>query len=327
MKHQVLIVERLPMEGFQDLQDGYLMHFPAQERNFSREEVEEKITACDALISTVGFPVDGPLIEKARRLKIISNYGVGYNNIDIGAATRKGVLVTNTPVSVVEPTAELAFGLLIGLVRRIGEMDRRLRRRDPVKWAMMENLGASLIGKNLGIFGLGNIGKAFAKRALASGMNIYYHNRNRLSPGLEKEYSAQYLSKEELCQKADIISLNTPLSSETHHYISEKEFEAMKDGVFIINTARGAVMDEQHLIKYLKAGKVAGAGLDVFEQEPLIPDELLDMEQVVLTPHIGTAAYDIRVAMCQEVSRNIQACFQGKKPPALVNTEVFSTKA
>ncbi len=324
MKHQVLVVERMPMEGFQGLQDGYLMHFPAQHKNFSREEVEEKIIACDALVSTVGFPVDAPLIEKAGRLKIISNYGVGYNNIDLETATRKGIMVTNTPVTVVEPTAELAFGLLIGLVRRIGEMDRRLRQRVPVKWAMMENLGSSLIGKKLGIFGMGNIGKAIAKRALASGMNIYYHNRNRLSPEVEKEYAAHYLSKEELCQQADIISLNTPLSNETHHFISEKEFEAMKDGVFIINTARGAVIDEQNLIKYLKSGKVAGAGLDVFEKEPMIPDELLDMEQVVLTPHIGTAAYDIRVAMCQEVSHNIQACFQGKKPPALLNTGAFS---
>jgi len=268
-----------------------------------------------------GFQIDRSLIEKGDQLKIIANFGVGFNNIDVAAATERGIMVTNTPQTVIEPTAELAFSLLLAVTRRIAELDHKLKNKEPVKWEVMANLGHTLEGKTLGIIGMGNIGKSFALKARAFGMNILYYSRSRLSLTDEKTYDARYAKLDELIRFSDVISLHTPLTGETHHLLDDEAFTKMKQGSFIINTARGAVIHEEALQRHLQNGHLGGAGLDVFEFEPEISEGLLKLDNVVVVPHIGTANYETRQSMGEEAAINVAEYFRGKRPPNLVNPE------
>jgi lactate dehydrogenase-like 2-hydroxyacid dehydrogenase len=256
-------------------------------------------------------------------LKIISNFGVGYNNIDLDYATAKGIAVCNTPDAVTEPTAEMAMGLMIALMRRICETDRKLRSPSGLKWGMMENLGSSLYGKTLGIIGMGRIGRALTRRAVASGMKVIYFSRTRLDTALELTYGIAWVSFNGLVQQSDVISLNCPLNDDTHHLIGENQISQMKDGVFIINTSRGAVIDELALVSGLSKGKIGGAGLDVFEEEPSISRELFLMDNVVLTPHNATGTIDTRIITAKEASLNIIRFFQGRRDIPIVNPVIW----
>lgn len=315
---RLLVTYAIPSESLNALKERFEVIVP-EEGSFSREEVLRLVPNCEAMLSMFSFKVDREVMDAGESLKIISNFGVGYNNIDIAYAKERGIVVTNTPDPVVEPTAELAFALMSDLARRVSECDAKLKRRDDgLKWGVMENLGVGLWGKRLGIVGLGNIGKAIARRALVSGMEVVYYNRHPLS-WLEEDYlGVSYLPFEELLATSDYLSLNTPLTESTFHLMDRTTIAQMKRGAFLINTARGPVVDEAALVSALRSGHLAGAGLDVYEFEPKITADLLTMDNVVLVPHIGTATMDARIEMGNYAAENILLFFRGEEPLSVV---------
>ena len=263
----------------------------------------------EILVSTFDRPVTREMIMAAPHLKLVTNFGVGFNNIDLDACRERGIRVTNTPNPVIEPTAELAFALMHDVARRTAEFDRKLREGKAEPFGVMNNLSHSLYGKTLGIIGMGRIGQALARRAVASGMRVVYHNRRPLSDEAMKQlgYEARYVSKEELLMEADFVSLNLPYTPEVKHIIDGKALRMMKSTAYLINTARGAHVNEQALVKALKEGEIAGAAMDVYEHEPQITPELLTLDNVVLSPHTGTGTWEGRIAMCENVCDNIIA--------------------
>lgn len=315
---KVLIQYQIPKEGLQPLYDaGFELHYPTKSI-YKEEDLLPLVADFDVLISSLPVPITDKVLYAGKKLQLISNYGVGYNNVPIEKARELGIAVTNTPISVCEPTAELAMGLLVATMRNITQNNLQLREDINFRWGNTQNLATSLMGKQLGIIGMGRIGRAIARRAIAFGMKIVYHNRNRLDTVTEKQYNAQYMSFEELLQTSDAVSLNMPLTMETEHLIGEKEFQMMKTSAYLLNTARGSVVDEQAMIKALQNNEIAGAGLDVFENEPHIPKELLEMKNVTLTPHVGIFTYEDRIKTGIEASENIILFFEGK-PQNIVN--------
>ena len=238
-------------------------------------------------------------------MELIANFGVGYNNIDVEYAKQKGITVTNIPNSVTEPTAEFAFALLLAAGRRIGYYDRKIRTPQGLSWGLYDEPGMPIYGKSLGIIGMGRIGQALARRAVASGMTIMYHNRNRLDKAIEDKYNAHYVTFERLLRECDYISLNAPSSKETIHMIGEGELEMMKSTAVFINTARGNMVDEQALAHALKDKHIWAAGLDVFENEPKVSPLLLELDNVVLAPHAATKTLEARDEMGLELIHNI----------------------
>ena len=316
---RVLVSTRLLPAGFSELKDQFDVVFPDKEM-FSKEEVISLIQGFDAFVSTFQFKVDKDIMDAAKgNLKIIANYGVGYNNVDVEYATRCGIVVTNTPDPVIEPTAELALALMLAAARRLGECDRKMRIQDGLKWGVMQNLGQSLYGKTLGIIGMGRIGQALARRALGCGMKIVYNNRTKLAPEIEKRYQARRLELNELLKLSDVISVHTPLTEDTFHLIDSNSFLQMKPTSILINTSRGPVVDEAALIFALKNKIIAAAGLDVYENEPTISPELFDLDNVVLAPHNGTGTVDARIEMSRFVSQNIIRYFDGRTDISNVN--------
>jgi D-3-phosphoglycerate dehydrogenase len=306
---KVLISHSLYPESFCGFPADFQVIKP-QEGSFTYEELLEKIADVDAFIPMFDLKVPAELIKAGKNLKIISNVGVGYNNIDIKTAKEHNTIVCNTPTPVTEPTAELAITLMGSIARGIVLSDRKVR-NSSVKWGVLENIGNGLYGKTLGIVGFGRIGQATARRAVASGMKLVYFSRNRVSADIEKLYNAEYRSLDQLLSESDFISLHTPLTEETHHLINAEKLSLCKPTAFIINTARGAVIDEKALILAMKSGKIKGAALDVYESEPRISEELLEMENVVLVPHIGTATREARNEMALQASENIINFFRG----------------
>ena len=288
----------LPQEGFQRLQ-GHTLYAPLEE--------------AEVLVSTFDYRVTREMIESAPSLRLITNFGVGFNNIDLDVCRERGIRVTNTPQPVIEPTAELAFALMHDVARRTAEFDRKLRAGRAEAFGVMNNLSHSLYGKTLGIIGMGRIGQALARRAVAAGMTIIYHNRKPLGDEVIRRlgYEVKYVSQEELLQAADFVSLNLPYTPEVKHLIGEKELKMMKPTAYLINTARGAHVCEQALVEALKKGEIAGAAMDVYEFEPQITPELLELDNVVLSPHTGTGTWEGRIAMCENVCDNILAWEQG----------------
>lgn len=309
MKKKILITYNLPREGFAELTEHFELIFPKND-SFSKEEVLERVAECDALLSMFNFVIDKEIIDAGKNLKIISNFGVGFNNVDFEYARHKGVMVTNTPDPVVEPTAEMAFALMLATARRVAECDRKLRdAASGLKWGVMENLGVGLHGKTLGIVGLGRIGKSIARRAEAFGMKVVYHNRKETEAG-----NAKYCSTlDELLYVSDFVSLNVPLTDETRHLIDADALKKMKPSAILINTARGPVVDEPALADALKNRTIRAAGLDVFENEPSVCPQLLALDNVVLAPHNGTATIDARIEMSRFAARNIVNFFDGGK--------------
>ncbi|MCT4602610.1 MAG: hydroxyacid dehydrogenase [Marinifilum sp.] len=299
MKDKILIAYSIPQKGYTELGKYFDLIYPDKEF-FSTEEIIDRIPDCVALLSIFNKEVPKQVIEAGKKLKIISNYGVGFNNIDIETACQKGIVVCNTPQAVCEPTAELCLALILSLSRGIAKCHYGLKTNPDFEWGVMKNLGTGLQGKTLGIVGMGKIGKSVAKKAEAFGMKAAYYNRNKID---DSPY--RYLNFTDLLEQSDIISLNCPLTNETHHLIGARELELMKKSALLINTARGSVVNETELVKALKENKIAGAALDVFENEPQIHPDLLKMDNVVVVPHIGTASIDARIEMGKEASENI----------------------
>ena len=291
---RIAFTTSLPTEGFARLEQ-HMLYAPLEE--------------AEVLVSTFDKPVTREMIMSAPHLKLITNFGVGFNNIDLEACRERGIRVTNTPQPVIEPTAELAFALMHDVARRTAEFDRKLRQGTAEAFGVMNNLSHSLYGKTLGIIGMGRIGQALARRAVASGMRIVYHNRRPLGDEAMRllGYDASFVSKDELLRTADFVSLNLPYTPEVKHLIGATELRMMKSTAYLINTARGAHVDEEALVKALKEGEIAGAAMDVYEHEPQIHHELLTLDNVVLSPHTGTGTWEGRIAMCENVCDNILA--------------------
>jgi len=316
---RVLVSARLLPEGFSELNKYFDVVFPEKEY-FTKEEVIQLISSFDAFVPIFQFKVDKDVIEAAKgKVKIIANYGVGYNNIDVEHASSKGIVVTNTPDPVIEPTAEQTFALMLAISRRVAECDRKLRIQNGLKWGVLENLGQTLYGKILGIIGMGRIGQSLARRALASGMKIVYYNRTRLSPETETLFQAQRMELNELLIISDVVSLHTPLTDETYHLINKERLQKMKPTSILVNTARGSVIDENALVEALQNCWIYGAALDVYEFEPQISSELLALDNVVLAPHNGTATTEARNEMSRFVSQNIIHFFEGRTDISRVN--------
>jgi glyoxylate reductase len=288
---KIALTTELPEHGFTRLA-GHEMYVPYKE--------------AEVLISTFDCRVSREMIETMPYLRLIANFGAGYNNIDLEACKERGIRVTNTPQPVIEPTAELAFALMIDVARRVSEFDRRVR-AGQATFGVMQNLSHSLYGKTLGILGMGRIGQALARRAKASGMTIIYYNRHQLPDEIEQKYEATYVDFQTLLQDSDFLSLNLPYTPEVHHIIGKPELGMMKRSAFLINTARGAHVHEEALVEALKSGIIAGAALDVYEYEPAVSTELLTLPNVVLSPHTGTGTWEGRIAMCENVTDNILA--------------------
>ena len=288
---------------------------------------EEAYKKADVLVSTFDYKVSREMIEGMPNLRLIANFGAGFNNIDLEACKARGIRVTNTPQPVIEPTAELAFALMIDVARRVSEFDRMLRSHSNGEngdaslngvFGVMNNLSHSLYGKTLGILGMGRIGQALARRAAASGMRIIYHNRHEINGDALKALNGgndemvKYVDFQTLLQDSDYLSLNLPYTPQVHHIIGKPELGMMKRSAYLINTARGAHVDEAALVEALKSGIIAGAALDVYEFEPQISPELLKLPNVVLSPHTGTGTWEGRIAMCENVCDNILAFAEGR---------------
>ena len=308
---KLLVTYNIPREPFQGLPEDWEITFPEGEA-MSKEEIIRLLPEYDIMLSIFHAPIDRKMLDAGKRLKLISNYGVGYNNIDIEYARQKGIAVTNTPQSVNNPTAELTLALMLSAARRVAECNHRIRTEKETMWGTMRNLGFSLENKTLGIIGMGNIGKNVARKAEAFGMKVIYHNDRTEVPGYQR------VNLKTLLRQADFISLHTPLTPQTRHLIGEHELSLMKPTAILINTARGAVIDEKALASALARHQIAGAALDVFEDEPHVTEALYSLDNVVLTPHIGTATIDARIAMGREALDNIRHFLQGT-PTNVVN--------
>lgn len=311
MKPRVLITYNIFGELYREILVDFEVTMPAPGvESFTYDEVLSMIGGYDALLSMWNFPVDKQLLDAAKRLKIVANFAVGFDNIDVAEATAHGVTVANTPDPVTAPTADIAMGLMIDVMRRICSFDK-LQRRGDYKKGIMKNLGTSLEGKRLGILGMGRIGKAVARRAAAFGMHIVYNNRNRLPVAEEQLYGARYVGLDELFSGSDVVSLNAPLTADTYHIVDGARLAQMKPSAFLINTARGALVDERALVEALRRGSIAGAGLDVYEFNDTVSSELLELDNTVLTPHIGTQTMEGRREMAQFAATNIVKFFCG----------------
>jgi len=291
-----------------------------------RKDVEARLEGKDALVCILGDKVDAALFQLRPQLKLVANVAVGYDNINVADATDAGVLITNTPGVLDNATADLAFGLLLAAARRIVEADSFVRRGQWTGWKRELMLGAELNGKTLGIIGMGRIGKAVAKRARAFGLNIIYARKNddkKTDDELKQKFDATRVALNELCRRSDFISVNCPLRKETRHLIGREEIAMMQSHCVLVNTSRGAVIDEEALIDALEQRKIGSCGLDVFEHEPSVPKRLLALDNVVLAPHIGSATSETRAAMDELAVKGLIEAFSGKLPDNAVNPDAW----
>ncbi|AKI97322.1 2-hydroxyacid dehydrogenase [Kosmotoga pacifica] len=289
-----------------------------EERVLSKEEIIERARDATALMTTLVDKIDRDIIFSLPNLKVISNCAAGYDNIDIEAAKERKVAVTNTPGIVTKATADIAMALILAVSRRIIEADRFLRAGKFEGWRFNLFQGIDLNRKVLGIVGMGKIGKEVAQRAIGFGMRIIYYSRHRLPESEERILSATYYPLDELLKIADVVSLHVPLTPETRHLINKERLQLLKPGAILINTARGPVVDEQALIEALKEKRIFGAGLDVYENEPYVPPELMELDNVVLLPHIGSATVETRQTMLIEAIQNMLKVLEGEKPDSYV---------
>ena len=326
MAPRVLITHKLADEAVEVARQSCDVHFTPLDRSPDAAALRQAIAGMDGLISVVTDTIDTALLEAASNLKVVATVAAGYDNVDVPAATRRGVVVTNTPGVVTESTADLAWGLLFGIGRRIPEADRYVRAGKWKEWQLMVLLGHDVHGSTLGIIGMGGIGQAVARRASGFGMTILYHNRNRLPKDMESRLGATWVELDELLQNADFVSVHTPLTAETRHLIGERELGMMKATSYLINTSRGPVIDEEAVTRALQNGWIAGAGLDVFEREPEVPQALKNLENVVLLPHIGSASVASRTRMAVMAAKSAVALLQGQRPQHVVNPEVFESR-
>lgn len=314
IRKKVLVTRSIPEEGINKLRKYFDVEVNELDRTLNYEELKEKVKDKDGVLCQLSDKIDRALMEIEPRVKIFANYAVGYNNMDIDAGKSLGIYLSNTPDVLTEATADLAWALLFAVARRVVEGDKYVRQGKFVAWTPKLLLGKDISGKTLGIIGAGRIGRAFAKKGKAFNMKILYYNRSRKKE-FEEETGAEYVTLEEILSRSDYVSLHTPLTKETTHMIGDKEFDMMKRDAILINTSRGPVVDEKALVRALKENKIWGAGLDVYENEPKVEEELKELDNVVLCPHIGSATDETRINMSVMAADNIIAALNGKIPP------------
>jgi glyoxylate reductase len=317
MPEKVLVTREIPEAGL-GLLDGFDVRV-LYERPPERGELLDAVRGANGILSTATEKMDGEVMDAAGEgLRVIANMAVGYDNIDLAAARERGVVVTNTPGVLDETTADVAFMLMLAAARRLGEGERLLRAGEWEWWGPKQLRGVDVWGKRLGILGLGRIGRAVARRARGFGMEILYHNRSR-NEDAEQELGARYLELQDLFGESDLISIHTPLTDETRHLIGAEELERMKPTSILVNTSRGPVVDEGALADALENGRIFAAGLDVYEEEPNVHPKLLELENVVLAPHIGSASMETRDRMATLAAENLRAVLRGEQPMTPVN--------
>lgn len=323
----IFVTRAIPGNAIQNMVDVFgpkSVNVFSEDRVIRRDELLEGVRGADALLTILTETIDEEVMDTAGpQLKIIANYAVGYNNIDVDAATARGIPVTNTPGVLTETTADFAWALILGAARRIGEGERYLRAGRWTEWSPELLLGHDVHGKTLGIFGLGRIGQAVARRAKGFNMRILYNSRTRKDPDTEAELGATFVDKAALLGQSDILTVHCPLSEETKHAFGADEFESMKSTAVFVNTTRGPVVDEAALAQALQDGEIAGAGLDVFEEEPRIHSKLLACENAVLIPHLGSATNETRAKMAEIAATNVIARLVGERPPNCVNPDIL----
>jgi glyoxylate reductase len=306
---------RIPDPAAELLRGAGKLRLDPREEALPRKDLLQLVAGVDAVLTLLHDRVDDELLEAAGpQLRCVANVAVGYDNVDLEAAARRGVTVTNTPGVLDDATADLTLGLILAATRRLAEGDRLVRSGRDWSWGMHFMLGSGLQGKRLGIVGLGGIGRKVAERARAFGMEIAYHSRRPAPPEVEQALGAERLPLERLLASSDVVSLHTPLTPETRHLIGAAELAAMKPSAVLVNAARGPVVDEQALAAALAAGTIAAAGLDVYEHEPRVEPALLELENVVLVPHLGSATVETRTAMAELAARNAISVLSGQGP-------------
>jgi glyoxylate reductase len=323
---KVFVTRRIPEPGLAILRRAAEVKVWEEELPPPRDVLLKEVEDCDALVPLLTDRVDDELLDRAPHLKVVANYAVGYDNIDVPACTARGVLVTNTPGVLTETTADLAFALILAAGRRLVEADKFLRAGKWQTWGPTLLLGQDVYGATLGLVGLGRIGAAVARRARGFNMQVIYHSRHR-QEALEKELGAAYVSFDELLHRSDFISIHVPLTAATRHLFNADAFARMKPTAVLVNTARGPIVDEAALYAALKTGRIAAAGLDVMDPEPPRRDNpLLTLDNVILLPHIGSASVATRTRMATMAAENAAAALRGELPPNLVNREVWDRR-
>jgi glyoxylate reductase len=323
MKEGVFITRMIPDEGLNQIKAEFEVSVWTKDEPPSKEEIIKGAQGCTGLVTLLSDPIDTDLMDSLPNLKVIAQYAVGYDNIDIRSATERGIMVTNTPGILTETTADLTWALILSTSRRVPESDKYVRDGNwQVAWGPKMLLGRDIFGSTLGIIGLGRIGSAVARRAIGFSMKILYHSRSRKEE-IETELGAKRTDLETLLRQSDVVSVHVPLSDETRGMIGLDELKLMKQTAILVNTSRGPVIDEDALIQALESGLISGAGLDVFREEPIpLNSALLQLDNVVLLPHIGSASVKTRAKMAEMCAANLIAALNGKIPPNLVNPEV-----
>lgn len=323
MKPKILVTRMLPQAALDIVRAACEVDLNERDVRFPKADLQARLQDKVGMVCLLTDTIDDEVLAAAPGLKVVSNVAVGYNNIDVAAATRRKVLVTNTPGVLDETTADLTWALLMATARRLVESDRFVRAGQWTEWMLMGFLGQDVHGKTLGICGLGRIGQAVARRARGFNMRILYTQRRRHDAALERELGATYVDKPTLLRQSDFVVLLVPLTAETTHYISTADFTLMKPTAILINPSRGPVVDEKALVKALQERRITAAGLDVFEREPQVEPELLTLEHVVLLPHIGSGSVETRTKMATMAATNCVAGVTGQRLPNLVNPEAL----
>jgi glyoxylate reductase len=312
---KIVVTGKIPEVALEKLKKSHEVISWGEETPIPRDEMLKRVSGANVIVSLLTEKIDEEVLNSAgKELKAVCNVAVGYNNIDVAACKSKNVLVANTPGVLTDATADIAMALILMTTRRLSEGERVIRSQEPWAWGMFYMLGSSIQNQTLGILGMGQIGIATALRAKSFGMKIIYTRRNRLDEKIEKEISAQYVSLDELLQQSDIVSIHCPYSAETHHLISDAQLSKMKKSSYLINTARGPIVNEEALANALINKTIVGAGLDVYEHEPKVNEKLLKLNNVVLLPHLGSATVETRTAMATTAANNALEILSGNKP-------------
>ncbi|HEX9915336.1 MAG TPA: D-glycerate dehydrogenase [Candidatus Bathyarchaeia archaeon] len=324
-KPKVYVTRQLFPEAIEILEKvAQVEVFEGEDDPVPKDLLIKKVKKIDGLLPMLTDNINAELMDRAKNLKVVSNYAVGYNNIDVEAATERGIMVTNTPDVLTDTTADTAFMLLMAISRRLVEVDKYVRDGRWVKaWGPKMLLGSDVTGKTLGIIGIGRIGSALVPRARGFRMRVLYNDMMR-SPEKEKSLGIEYRKFDELLRESDYVSVHVPLTAETQHLIGERELSLMKPTAYLINTSRGSVVDEKALYEALKNRVIAGAALDVHEKEPVTPDDpLLGLDNIIMAPHIGSATVETRIAMAVRTATNLSSALRGERPKDLVNPQVL----
>ena len=326
IKNPVVIVTRkLPEAVETRMKELFDVRLNTQDRKMTRDELIAAVKEAHILVPTVNDRIDSRILSQAgEKLQMVANFGTGVDHIDLSTARNRGIIVTNTPGVLTEDTADMTMALLLALPRRLVEGEKLVRSGEWTGWSPTSMLGSRIWGKRLGIIGMGHIGSAVARRARGYGLSIHYHNRRRVSDKLEKELEATYWdSLDQMLARMDIISVNCPHTPATFHLLSARRLKLLPSHCYIINTARGEVIDENALTRMLKTKAISGAGLDVFENEPSVNPQLMELDNVILLPHMGSATLEGRIDMGEKVIINIKTFVDGHAPPDRVVETMF----